>query len=131
VNKLFGAGPNNNWPDGTLILTSPAGHTHVTTPGSALLFPSLCYPVAGLPTPDTDPPPEDRCADRSAMMPNRRRTRAHDRATRIATERQANHRDRMARTAEPAPPTTLFIGSAGQAASRELPESASLYGASI
>jgi hypothetical protein len=28
--------------DGTLILTSPAGHTYVTTPGSALLFPSLC-----------------------------------------------------------------------------------------
>jgi hypothetical protein len=27
-------------PDGTLILTSPAGDTHVTTPGSALSRPS-------------------------------------------------------------------------------------------
>ena len=37
------------WPDGTLILTSPAGQTYVTTPGSALLFPSLCYSVGGMP----------------------------------------------------------------------------------
>ncbi|WP_428842050.1 HNH endonuclease signature motif containing protein, partial [Mycobacterium intermedium] len=37
--------------DGTLILTSPGGDTHVTTPGSALLFPSLCQAVGGMPCP--------------------------------------------------------------------------------
>jgi hypothetical protein len=98
-------------PDGTLILTSPAGHTYVTTPGSALLFPSLCRSVGGLPAPEADPPP-GYCAQRSTMMPKRRRTRAQDRACRIATERRHNHDARTARRAEhvsyagPAPPDT-------------------------
>ena len=65
--------------DGTLILTSPSGQTYVTTPGSALLFPSLCYAVGGMPAPEADPP-ADYCAERSAMMPKRRRTRAQERA---------------------------------------------------
>jgi hypothetical protein len=57
-------------PDGTLILTSPAGQTYLTTPGSALLFPSLCHAAAGMPAPETDPPPPDNvCGERSAMMP--------------------------------------------------------------
>jgi hypothetical protein len=97
-------------PDGTLILTSPAGHTYVTTPGSALLFPSLCRAVGGFPAPGADPP-LDYCAQRTAMMPKRRPTRAHDRATRIATERRHNRLARAARRAEcsshyvgPAPP---------------------------
>jgi hypothetical protein len=51
-------------------------------------------------------------AERSAMMPTRRRTRAQNRAQRIANERQHNHRARAARRAErssyagPAPPQT-------------------------
>ena len=81
--------------DGTLIFTSPAGQTYVTTPGSALLFPSLCHAVGGMPTPEADPPP-DYCAQRTAMMPKRRRTRAQNRAQRVATERRANHQARMA-----------------------------------
>ncbi|OBG25232.1 HNH endonuclease signature motif containing protein [Mycobacterium sp. 852002-51057_SCH5723018] len=92
--------------DGTLILTSPAGHTYVTTPGSALLFPSLCYAVGGMPCPEADPP-QDYCAERSAMMPKRRRTRAQARARRVATERRHNRDARLAaRTAPtgPAPP---------------------------
>jgi hypothetical protein len=95
--------------DGTLILTSPAGHTYVTTPGSALLFPSLCRSVGGLPAREADLPP-DYCAQRSAMMPTRRCTRAQNRATRIATERRHNLHARTARKAEhfsytgPAPP---------------------------
>jgi hypothetical protein len=46
------------------------------------------------------------------MMPKRRRTRAQDRAYRIATERRQNHQARMTRRAEassytgPAPPET-------------------------
>ena len=78
--KTFWGWTEKQLPDGTLILTSPAGQTYVTTPGSALLFPSLCYAVGGMPAPETDPPP-DYCADRTAMMPKRRRTRAQDRAS--------------------------------------------------
>jgi hypothetical protein len=84
-------------PDGTLILTSPAGDTHVTTPGSALLFPSLCHAVGGMPAPEAPPP--DYCGERAAMMPKRRCTRAQDRAHRIATERRQNHQARTARKA--------------------------------
>ena len=104
--KTFWGWREKQLADGTLILTSPAGHTYVTTPGSALLFPSLCHAVGGMPAPEADPPP-DYCAERSAMMPKRRRTRTQDRAYRVATERRANHEARMARQAEhagPAPP---------------------------
>ncbi|MGA9678540.1 MAG: hypothetical protein WBR28_25860, partial [Mycobacterium sp.] len=103
--KTFWGWREKQLSDGTLILTSPAGHTYVTTPASALLFPSLCHAVGGIPAPEADPP-DDR-AQRTAMMPKRRRTRTQDRAYRVATERQANHQARMARQAEhagPAPP---------------------------
>src|SRR6201993_4350024 len=93
--KTFWGWGEQQLADGTLILTSPAGHTYVPTPGSALLFPNLCRPTGGLPAPETDPP-ADYCAERAAMMPKRRRTRAQDRAHRIATERRQN---RMARQA--------------------------------
>jgi hypothetical protein len=92
--------------DGTLIFTAPTGHTYLTTPGSALLFPSLCYAVGGMPTPEAIPPP-DYCAQRTAMMPTRRRTRAQNRAHRIATERRHNRDARLATHAAqtgPAPP---------------------------
>jgi hypothetical protein len=107
--KTFWGWRDQQLPDGTLILTSPSGHTYVTTPGSALLFPSLCHAVGGMPAPEVDPP-ADYCADRTAMMPRRRRTRAQNRAQRVATERKQNHDDRMARRAArpsyfgPAPP---------------------------
>jgi hypothetical protein len=81
-------------PDGTLILTSPTGHTYVTTPGSALLFPALCAPVAGMPAQHT----HHRIAyspERAAMMPKRRRTRTQDRAQRVATERSHNRKRRQ------------------------------------
>ncbi len=110
--KTFLGWHEKQLPDGTLILTAPSGHTYVTTPGSALLFPSVCRAVGGIPTPEADPPPEDYCGQRSAMMPKRRRTRAQNRAQRIATERRQNHEARLARRAEmvgctgPAPPDT-------------------------
>ncbi|OBI53440.1 HNH endonuclease signature motif containing protein, partial [Mycobacterium sp. E796] len=86
--KTFWGWTEKQLPDGTLILTSPAGHTYVTTPGSALLFPSLCRGVGGVfATPEADPPVE-YCDQRAAMMPKRRRTRAQDRAHRVATERR-------------------------------------------
>ncbi|WP_172828933.1 HNH endonuclease signature motif containing protein, partial [Mycobacterium sp. 1164966.3] len=108
--KTFWGWKEQQLPDGTLILTSPAGQTHVTTPGSALLFPSLCHAVGGMPAAETDPPPPQPCADRAAMMPKRRRTRAKDRAYRVATERAHNHAARQAEAeaeaaaAGPAPP---------------------------
>ena len=79
--KTFWGWHEKQLPDGTLILTSPTGQTQVTIPGSALLFPSLCYATGGLPAPETDLPP-DYSGDRSVRMPKRRRTRAKERAYR-------------------------------------------------
>jgi hypothetical protein len=75
--------------------TSPSGHTYVTTPGSALLFPSLCAPTGDLPEPDP-PAPTERCGDRTAMMPTRQRTRAQHRADAITAERHHNQQTREA-----------------------------------
>jgi hypothetical protein len=94
--KTFWGWQEKQLPDGTLILTSPSGQTYVTTPGSALLFPSLCRGIGAIPATEADVAP-DYCGDRTAMMPRRRRTRAQNRAARIATER---HHNRMAREIE-------------------------------
>ena len=102
--KTFYGWREKQLPDGTLILTAPTGHTYVTTPGSALLFPSLCRAVGGMPAPKTDPP-ADYCGDRGALMPKRRRTRAQDRAHRVATERRHNRAARLT-PCGPAPPAT-------------------------
>ncbi|BBY73090.1 hypothetical protein MPRI_52770 [Mycobacterium paraintracellulare] len=93
--KTFWGWQEKQLPDGTLIFTSPAGHTYVTTPGSALLFPSLCAATGAIAAPEADPPP-NHCAQRTAMMPQRRRTRTQDRATRIAAERKHNRTARLA-----------------------------------
>ena len=77
--------------DGTVIWTSPSGNTYVTTPGSALLFPSMCAPTAALPTPAAPP---RQCPERATMMPKRRRTRSQNRALRVADERRLNRQDR-------------------------------------
>ena len=111
--KTFWGWTDQQLADGTLIVTSPAGQTYVTTPGSALLFPSLCYAVGGMPTVEADPHPQDYCAERTAMMRRRTRTRAQHDATRVATERRHNRQARQAQHAsqawdsEPAtPPAT-------------------------
>ncbi|KAA8967032.1 HNH endonuclease signature motif containing protein [Mycobacterium sp.] len=91
--KTFWGWSDEQLPDGTVIWTSPAGQTYVTTPGSALLFPDLCAPTGDL-APST-PTPTRRCAERAVMMPRRRRTRAQNRATYIADQRRRN---RQART---------------------------------
>jgi hypothetical protein len=82
-------------PDGTVIFTLPDGQTYVTTPGSALLFPTLCAPTGQLDMPE--PSVDDRCADRTAMMPKRRRTRAQNRTQRVEAERRLNRQCREAR----------------------------------
>ncbi|WIM87242.1 HNH endonuclease signature motif containing protein [Candidatus Mycobacterium wuenschmannii] len=104
--KTFWGWRDRQLPDGTVILESPAGKTYVTTPGSAWLFPGLCSPTGDLPP----APRVERCADRNAMMPRRRRTRDQDRGLRVSAERQRNHNARIARRAKsmsrlgPAPP---------------------------
>ncbi|MEB3050970.1 HNH endonuclease signature motif containing protein [Mycolicibacter sp. MYC123] len=95
--KTFWGWQEKQLPDGTLILVSPSGQTYVTTPGSALLFPRLCVPTGDLAPPRRST--GDRCGERTAMMPRRRRTRAQDRAARINAERNQNHKAREARRA--------------------------------
>ncbi len=93
--KTFCGWRDQQLPDGTLIWRLPDGHTYITTPGSALLFPSLCAPTAELSVPET--PNTARRGERTAKMPQRRRTRAQDRALRVATERRHNRDARLAR----------------------------------
>lgn len=97
--KTFWGWRDRQLPDGTVIWTLPDRQTYVTTPGSALLFPSLMVPTGVLP----DPSPQDaqdRTGDRTAMMPRRARTRAQNRAHRIAAERSHTHRLRQQRIDE-------------------------------
>jgi hypothetical protein len=97
--KTFWGWGDQQLPDGTLIWTAPSGHTYVTTPGSALLFPSLCAST-GHPPPVV--PAAERCGDKTAMMPRRTRTRAQSRAHRIAAERRQNRRNRELAEVHPA-----------------------------
>ncbi|MGZ4583912.1 MAG: DUF222 domain-containing protein [Mycobacterium sp.] len=86
--KTFWTGwRDKQWPDGTIVWTSPSGQTYTTRPGSRLLFPALCLPTGELPTAATLPV---LSAQRGLMMPTRRRTRAQDRAHRIDAERALN-----------------------------------------
>jgi hypothetical protein len=107
--KTFWGWRDQQLPDGTVILTSPSGKTYVTTPGSALIFPSLCVPTGDLARHETDSPME-YCDDRNAMMPRRCRTRQQDRAHRVAAERRQKHQARTTRRTDrlsylgPAPP---------------------------
>ena len=84
--KTFWGWRDQQLPDSTVIWTSPAGQTYVTTPGSALLFPTLCTPTATLDATPVRP----RHTYRTAGMPTRRNTRAHNRARYIAAERLRN-----------------------------------------
>jgi hypothetical protein len=72
-------------PDGTIVWTSPTGHTYTTQPGSRLLIPRWNVTTATLPPPVGQPPPTI-----GIMMPTRRKTRAAQRASRIAAERKLN-----------------------------------------
>ncbi len=104
--KTFWGWQDQQLPDGTVILGSPAGKVYVTSPGSALLFPSLCRPTGDLPAAQS----VAQCENRTAMMPRRLRTRRQDRARRVETERRRNHRARTVRRSQamsrlgPAPP---------------------------
>jgi len=71
-------------PDGIVIWTAPTGHTYRTQPGSRLLIPTLCKPTGTL----NLSRPQSGSANRGAMMPRRRRTRANDRHCRVMAERR-------------------------------------------
>jgi Domain of unknown function (DUF222)/HNH endonuclease len=92
--KTFWGWRDQQLPDATVIWTLPDGPTYVTTPGSALLFPTLCMPTGDV-SPGTTAANTERCGDRTAMMPLRTRTRAQNRARRIATERHHNRQTRF------------------------------------
>lgn len=79
---------DRQYPDGTVVWTSPTGHTYTTEPGSRLLFPVLSRPTATL-WPD-DPPVVSTSAERGQAMPRRRRTRAQSRSRAVAAERKLN-----------------------------------------
>jgi Domain of unknown function (DUF222) len=96
--KTFWGWRDKQLPDGTVIWSLPSGQTYVTSPGSAILFPALTAPTGDLP--GTAARSNDRCGERTAMMPRRRRTRAQQRAQRIAAERNHNRSDRLARAAQ-------------------------------
>jgi hypothetical protein len=86
--KTFWTGPGGwsdvQYPDGTIVWTTPTGQTYTTRPGSRLLFPQWNNTTATLPKLFA---PEH---GRGLMMPTRRRTRAADRARRIKSERALN-----------------------------------------
>jgi len=85
--KTFWGWDDEQLADGTVIWSVPDGQTHVTVPGSALLFPGLC---AGVELPPAVATPDAHCGDRDAMMPRRARTRAQNHSARIAAERRHN-----------------------------------------
>lgn len=103
--KTFWGWRDEQLPDGTVIWRLPGGHTYVTTPGSALLFPSLCAPTGDAPIRPARG--GERCGERTAMMPLRAKTRTQNRAHRVAAERNHNRRTRLAArgaaTGAPAP----------------------------
>ncbi len=79
---------DEQFPDGTVVWTSPSGHTYRTMPGSRLLIPALSLPTGTLP-----PPPhlDASCTDRGAMMPQRKQSRSTERLRRIIAERKGNY----------------------------------------
>jgi Domain of unknown function (DUF222) len=89
-------------PDGTVVWTSPSGHTYATEPGGVLYFPQVAKPTGKLLLPNDIPPGNP---SRGVAMPKRSRTRAADRQARIAYERGLNLKDFQALPPpEPEPP---------------------------
>ena len=88
--KTFHCGPggwaDQQLPDGSITITAPNGRTYTTTPGGTLFFPQLATPTATLVLPP-DPPTSPH---RELAAPKRVRTRARQRAYRIAHERARN-----------------------------------------
>ena len=85
--------------NGTIIWTAPDGSTHVTTPGSRLLFPELSEPTATVVV-SNDLPATPKTG---LTMPRRTTTRAADRLRRIHRERELDQELREAEAPAPEP----------------------------
>ena len=89
--KTFWGGPGGwndvQYPDGTIEFTSPSGRRYTTTPLGPSFFPRLATPT-GDHQPRGAPPPDSPA--KTWAMPRRRRSRAADKAARIAQERAVN-----------------------------------------
>ena len=83
----MGGWADRQLPNGTVEWTSPSGMVYTTKPGGALFFPTLAIPTGGI---VVAPHGGRLCTNRGLMMPARKRTRAQDRAHRIARERAPN-----------------------------------------
>ena len=88
---------DQQFPDGTIRWTSPAGRVYVTVPGSRVLFPGWDTTTAPLPS----CPPAVESAERTRKMPLRRRTRVIEQACRIKRERALNDAHVAERTRPP------------------------------
>ena len=75
---------DRQFPDGTVEITTPTGHTYTTEPHGAGMFPDLATPTGDLDLPE----PEAPSPNRAAKMPKRSQTREQDRQDRIAEERR-------------------------------------------
>ena len=82
--------------DGTVVVTTPTGHTYTTRPGSSLVFPSW---AASTPAPPFTP--AEPAELRALNMPLRKRTRSQSRADRIKAERALNDADVAERNRPP------------------------------
>ncbi|VEG58514.1 protein of uncharacterised function DUF222 [Mycolicibacterium aurum] len=104
--KTFLAGwRDRQHPDGTVVVTTPAGLSYATTPFSRLLFPG--WNTRTPPPPPSQAPSAPAHPGRHLMMPTRQRTRAQNRAARITAERRHNalERARKREKASAATPT--------------------------
>jgi hypothetical protein len=84
--KTFCGWLDRQSPDGMVIWTAPSRRTYTTHPGSRLLFPTLCKPIA----PVSGPAVVTVEPNRGLMVPHRNNTRARSRAKRINVERKLN-----------------------------------------
>jgi hypothetical protein len=73
--------------DGTILITTPTGHTYTSIPLSRILFPGVNTTSAPV---QRGSPRKAAAADKSVKMPKRKRSKAKDRAYRIAAERALN-----------------------------------------
>jgi hypothetical protein len=86
-------------PDGTVIITTPAGLSYTTKPVSALYFPGWNTTTNTAPPTGTPPPAPHTLG---ITMPKRKRTRSQDRAYRIKAQR-AHNAAHITETEEPPP----------------------------
>ena len=85
--KTFRTGWSDmQYPDGTVVWTTPSGRTYQTKPGSSLFFPTANTTTALIVTGTAKP----NSPDKLQMMPKRKRSRAKERAYRINAERALN-----------------------------------------